>query len=526
MKNFKSKANKVFNKFFPEEKSESIEESIYKNSLDSKAFFNVQRLLLEKEVSKEVKVSPTSSKAITLSEELSLNKFKEIISSKEKILDARKLGIYEFESPNYIEIVKEQEEELKAKKNKEIAEAKDQSKCNKKSKNKSKRRVPLLNNWTVREDVIENTLIYHLKKAKVNSIIILSDDAYTRQLVGYRKLIAALQREELDFYEYTNVRPNLTRSSISQIVDFAYKHRANCVLVVGSNSLIDLSKLVIKKLIKPNSIRIQSNSHKPVVSAYYSIFSIPTLVIPSPKLVEKHILSNKPIFKNLSYFDQSIYLFNPIDSSDHVFYYPNFLVEYPKSKKLELLHLLFFKLFFYYFDSELNVEERMRLIREIKSVDWYLNYVRNNSDLSLMDCKLIMDIAAKCYDGRYFMTKSNYWTWYKLAANLTHLTNIHFYESLSLFLPSFIEYITLNDKEGHDRALEISCLLYGSVSAEGLIMHLIQHIKKFNLPTKFFDIPSLKEIDSKFINLLIKQASPLLSSYKMSKMIIQNLAAW
>ncbi|WP_237696885.1 iron-containing alcohol dehydrogenase [Mycoplasma suis] len=505
---------------FPPPKNENIDESIYKNSLDSQLFFSVQRSFLEKEVNKAGQEAKNS--AISLSEELALNKFKEIISSKERILDARKLGIINFDSPDYVEIVKEQEEEM----SKQSKKTEEDKKSGSKSK-KSKRRVPLLSNWVVNENVVEEQLINHLRKAKANSVIVITDDAFTRQLVGYRKLIASLEREKLDFYEYTNVQPTLTRESVTQIVSFAYKHRANCLVVVGSSTLIDLSKLVIKRLVKPNSIKIQSNSHKPVVSAYYSLFSLPTLVIPNNKLVEQQVLSNKVAFKNLTYFDQSVYLFNPIDSSDHVFYYPNFLVEYSKEKQMELLHLLFFKLFFYYFDSQLEIEDRMRLIREMRSIEWYLDFVsKGNSSLSLIDCKIIMEIAAKCYDGRYFMTKSTYWTWYKLAANLTKLTNTHFYKSLALFLPSFLEYVTLHDKEGHDRAVELAYLLYGSVSSEGLVMHVIKHIKRFSLPTKFFDIPSLKEVDSKFINLLVKQASPFLTSYKVSKTIIRNLAAW
>ncbi|AFO52221.1 alcohol dehydrogenase [Candidatus Mycoplasma haematolamae str. Purdue] len=518
--------NKV-EELVPEPRPESIEETIHKNSLDSQKFFESQRAALAKELEK-TDYYPKLEKSrqngyLPISEELQLNRFKDLIVNNDKVIDYKVVGVEDFGSPCYTETLKKKERQAELEKAQEEASNKGKKKEKRKKDN---RRIPLLQNWTVKDSVLDQQLEAKLKAAKINSVVVLSDDAYTRQLIGYRKVIQKLEDLGLEYFEYTNVQPKLERSSVGKIVQFAYKHRSNSIIVVGSTTLIDLSKLVIKKLIKPNSIRLTPNGNKPIVSSYYSIFSIPTLVIPSPKLTEQHLLSNKPIMKSLSYFDQSVYLFNPIDSSDYVFYYPGFLLEYSKPKQLETLHLLFFKLMFNYFDSELTVEQRTRLIRELKSIEWYISYVFRGFSLNLLDAQMIMNIAAKCFDGRYFMTKSSYWTWYKLAANLTNLAKIDLYKSLALFLPSFLEYITLNDREGHDRALELAYLMYEVTSTEGLLLQLIKHMEKFQLPRKFFDIPALKEVDSKFINLLIKQASPLLCSYKMTKTIIQNLAVW
>ncbi|CCE66818.1 iron-containing alcohol dehydrogenase [Candidatus Mycoplasma haematominutum] len=522
MLSVKSKARNFMNKLFPPEQTESIEESIYKNGLDSQMYFSAQREALNKELNhmqKSISAESLNAPKLLLSgaEEIEFSKLKELIMNHDKFWDTKISGAEDFVSPNYTALV-EKKEKLKAEGKASQAELEPIE--------DKERKIPLLHNWSVGEDAVEELLSKKLAKAGVNALIVLTDDAYTRQLVGYRRIISILQDLKIEFFEYTNIQPLVDRDTALKVVEYAYKCRANSFLVVGSNSLIDFSKLIIKNLIKPNSIKLYSNRSKPVVSAYYSIFSVPTLVMPSPKIVEQSVLVNKPFLKKLDYFDQSIYLFNPIDSSDHVFYYPVFILEYPKKKQMELLHLLFFKLLFSYFDSELNSKDRMRLIREVKSIEWYLNYLLRNSDLTLVDAKIIMEIAAKCFDGRYFMTKSSYWTWYKLAANLTQITKIELYKSLALFLPSFLEYITLNDKEGHDRALELAYIMYGVVSTEGLLLYLIKHIEKFGLPTKFFDIPFLKDIDTKFIQLLMKQASPMLCSHKISKTIIQNLAVW
>ncbi|AHC40036.1 alcohol dehydrogenase [Mycoplasma ovis str. Michigan] len=523
MSSFVSKVKGTTSRLFPKKPKEDISESIYKNSLDSQLFFKFQRSSLQ---FKSPNSKINSSSHITFKEELELNKFRELIVENRKNLDASWTYLDPLKEPDYEEILRIREERIaKAKENNQNLVEKPSLEIKKKKK-KDKRKIPLLNNWEVSDDALERSLLPKLKKAKINNLIVLSDDAYTRQLVGYRKLIVILEDNKIPFLEYTNIQPTLTRESANKLISFCNQHKTNSLLVVGSNSLIDFSKLIMRRLIKPKSLRMQSNTSRPVVSSYYSMFSLPTLIIPSTKSLEQPILENKPILKNKNYFDNSIFLFNPIDSSDFVAYLPSFILEYKKTKQQELLHLLFFRLIFSYFDSELTTEDRMRLIRELKSIEWYLNYLIESPSLSLIDAKIIMGIAAKCFDGRYFMTKSSYWTWFKLAANLTKLTQIEFYKSLALFFPSFLEYISINDKEGHDRALELSYLMFGLASTEGLVLQIIKHIKKFGLPQKFYDIPTLKNLNSKFMNQLVKQSSPFLTSYKMTKTIIQNLAVW
>ncbi|RAO94932.1 alcohol dehydrogenase [Mycoplasma wenyonii] len=518
----KVKAKETIKKFFIKKEPEDISESIYKNSLDSQLFFKFQRSSLKaKEESKAF--SLLSHKEFK--NELNLNKFKELIAENRKNLDCCWAHLNLLKESDYESLSRIKEEREKKAQSKKASIVED-SEFEPKKKRKEKRKIPLLNNWEVGEDALEKTLLSKLKKANINNLVVISDDSYTRQLVGYKRLIILLEDNKIPFLEYTNVQPTLDRESVNKLIRFCHKNKTNSLLVVGSNSLIDLSKLVIRGLIKPSNLKLQPNSPRPVVSSYYSMFSVPTLVIPNIKLIEQPILTNKPVLKNMNYFDNSVFLFNPIDSSDFVAYCPSLLLEYKKAKQLELAHLLYFRLIFSYFDSELSTEDRMRLIRELKSIEWYLNFLKENNSISLIDAKIIMGIAAKCFDGRYFMTKSNYWTWFKLAANLTKLTRLEFYKSLALFLPSFLEYITLNEKEGRDRALELSYLLFNSVSSEGLVHQLIRHIKKFRLPQKFYDIPSLKELNFKFINQLIKQSSPFLTSNKMTKTIIQNLAVW
>ncbi|AFN64918.1 alcohol dehydrogenase [Mycoplasma wenyonii str. Massachusetts] len=519
MSSLASKAKGTTNKLFPKKAKEDISESIYKNALDSQLFFQFQRSSFQL---KPFNTKTSSVTVNTIQDEFALNKFKSLITDNKKNFDYNYSNLDPLQEPNYEEFFRVREE----RKNREEETSPTKEVATPKKQKNDKRKIPLLNNWEVGEDTLEKSLLFKLKKANINSLMILSDDSYTRQLISYKKIVALLEDNKIPYYEYTNIQPSPTKEVVQKIVKICNKHRTNSILVVGSNSLIDFAKLIIRKLIKPTSIRMQSNSSRTIVSSYFSMFTVPTLVLPSTKTIDQQILTKKPVKVGKNQRGNSIFLFNPIDSSDFVAYFPSLLLEYKKSKQQELLHLLFFRLIFSYFDSQLTTEDRMRLVRELKSIEWYLDYLENNPSLSLIDAKIIMVIAAKCFDGRYFMTKSNYWTWFKLAANLTQLTKLEYYKSLALFLPSFLEYITVNDKEGQKRALELSYLLFGLASTEGLVLQLIKHIKKYKLPQKFYDIPKLKEINSKFMNQLIKQSSPFLSSYKMTKTIIQNLAVW
>lgn len=389
-----------------------------------------------------------------------------------------------------------------------------------------KETIVKLSNYYIGENIIDQELVSLIKEKGIKKVLILSDTAYTRHLVLYKKIANKLEELDIPFVEFTHIQPKVTRKMLFDIADFAHDYTIDAVFVVGSDSTIDISKLLLSKLLKPNLIRLNWQKQYPIFSNNFSIFSFPTIVVPDPKINSKSLFKNKIFCKKWNYFGDTIFLSHPIDDSDAIFYYLPYFFEISESKQLEILHEVFFRLIFNYFDIRGDNETCNQIVANIKTINWYAQYVFSKQKLNIVDVEIIMKIIASTVDGSTFIDHGPYWTWYKLEAALSDLVNSKKSDGLALFLPSFIEIYSKENSDFQTRANKLAEKLYGAFSVNGLIYNLIKYIEYYGLPIKLLDVQQVKKIDYKFISYLIRKSSHNFFFGKTVKKIVQNLAVW
>ncbi|CBY92119.1 conserved hypothetical protein [Mycoplasma haemofelis str. Langford 1] len=383
------------------------------------------------------------------------------------------------------------------------------------------------NNFHVVDSIEDSSFERELLASGAKAVLIMSDTAYTRNMKFYKRVVGILQKNGIHFVEYTNIQPNLDRKLVFRISEFANDHEVNAVIVIGSLSTIDLSKIVLPKLIKPHLIRL----HKPrlaksVLAPNYALFSIPTLVVPDLRTNSRSTLKNNVLFPKLDYFGDTIFLTNPVDDSNGVFYCADLFDELDSSKIWELLHETFFRLLLNFFDLSLSPKATDALIHNMRTISWYLSYYDRGNSFSNYDRRQILKIIGTSLNGSAFLDISDFWTWYRLEGALSYLVNSKKCEGLALFLPTFIEVLSQHSIEFRERAIELGLKLYGTYSVEGLIFRLIGHIRKYKLPISFLDIPQIKRINYRFLLLLVKKSSNSPFFNKITKSIINNLTVW
>lgn len=384
-----------------------------------------------------------------------------------------------------------------------------------------------LNNVYIQNSITDGDFEELIIKSNIRCALLITDGAYTRNLFFYRRVIELLKKNNIPFIEYTNVQPNLDRKLVFRIAEFANDHEVNAIITVGSLSTTDLAKIVLPKLLRPHLVRLhRTRLFKPFLAPNYLLISIPTLVAPDPKLNSKSALKNNVFFPNWDYFGDTIFLNNPIEDADAVFYCADLFEELNNDKVWEILHETFFRLILNYFDFTIDANVKASIVHNIKTINWYLAYFDFGNKLNAYDKFKILEIVASTMDGSSIVDIPEIWLWYRLEAALSFLVNSKKSDGLALFLPNFLEVLSQANVEFRERAIELGYRLYGSHSVEGFVYKLILHIKKYRLPISFLDIPQIKRISYKFLLFLIKKASTNPFSNKATKRIVNNLTIW
>ncbi|OAL09881.1 hypothetical protein A6V39_04900 [Candidatus Mycoplasma haematobovis] len=384
-----------------------------------------------------------------------------------------------------------------------------------------------LNNVFIQNSITDGDFEDLIIKSNIRCVLLITDGAYTRNLQFYRRVIEILKKHNIPFIEYTNVQPNLDRKLVFRISEYANDHEVNAIITVGSLSTVDLAKIVLPKLVKPHLIRLhKTRLFKSFLAPNYLLISIPTLVVPDPKINSKSALKNNILFPNLDYFGDTIFLNNPIEDADAVFYCVDLFEELDNTKVWEILHETFFRLILNFFDFSIDAKVKASIVHNIKTIDWYLAYFDFGNKLNTYDKFKILEIIASTMDGSSFVDIPDIWIWYKLEASLSYLVNSKKCDGLALFLPNFLEVLSQSNVEFRERAIELGNSLYGSHSVEGFVYKLILHIKKYRLPISFLDIPQVKRVSYKFLLFLIKKSSNNPFYNRVTKTIVNNLTIW
>lgn len=240
-----------------------------------------------------------------------------------------------------------------------------------------------------------------LLAAGIRCALILTDTFYTRDTDFYKNLILIFRKNEIPYVEFTNIQPNLDRKLIFRIHEFASDHDVNSVVAVGSMSTVDISKILLPKLMKPNIIRLhRTREFDLAIASNYSIFSIPTYVVPDPKVNSRSAVRNNLFLPDNDFFGNVMYLKNEIDDSDGVFYCTDVFNFLEKEKIMEALHETFFRLVFSYFDLSASDELLAEIIRNIKEILRLMEVVTLTEQFEKGDRYEFMRIVSFTMDGR------------------------------------------------------------------------------------------------------------------------------
>lgn len=373
----------------------------------------------------------------------------------------------------------------------------------------------------------DGNLRRHLKSSNISNVLLMSDTFFTRESKMYKNVVGVLDECNIPYVEFTNIQPNLDRKLVFTMAEFANDHSVNAFIVVGCMSTVHLAKILISKVMKPNLIRLQKSAGiDPIIASKYYIFTIPTVVVPEPKVNARSLLKNSILFPKLDFFCDTILLDNAIDDSTAIFYTEELFNLLSREKLIEVLHETFFRLIMNYFDYSMSDSACDKLVGDIKKILDYLSTLKKRLNLDAESKEEMLRIIASTVDGSSVVDVFDYWLWFRLEGSLSLLVNSKKSDGLALFLPTFLEVFASQSLDFNKRAAELGSKLYGSYSVDGFIVHLIRHIKEYNLPVCFLDIPEIKKINYMFIVSLIKKSSCGVLFGKLARNIIKNLNTW
>ncbi|GCE63777.1 iron-containing alcohol dehydrogenase [Candidatus Mycoplasma haematohominis] len=367
--------------------------------------------------------------------------------------------------------------------------------------------------------------ISQLKQAEVRCALLLTDSFFTRDTDFYKRITDLLDRNKISFVEFTNIQPELDRKLIFRISEFANDHDVNALIAIGSMSTVDIAQILMPKLMKPNIIRLhKTREFEPALAAKYSLFTIPTFVVPDPKVNSRSAIRNRLFLPKYDFFGNILYLKSEIDDAEGVFYCTDVFEILSRDKMQQVLHETFFRLIFCYFDLSSTDSLLDSIVNNIKTVEKLLDVFVFGKELSHEDKRILIHIISSTLDGRSIVDVVDFWAIHKLEGALSLLVNSKRSDGLALFMPAYIEALSIKSAEFNKRAKKLAADLYDAHSIEGLIYRLSLHIKKYGLPSSLLDVEQVKKVDYKFLTSLLQKAKIGSIFGILHKTIVKNVA--
>lgn len=367
--------------------------------------------------------------------------------------------------------------------------------------------------------------ISKLKQSEVRCALLLTDSFFTRDTDFYKRITAVLEKNKISFVEFTNIQPELDRKLIFRISEFANDHDVNSIIAVGSMSTVDIAQILMPILMKPNILRLhKTREFEPTLAAKYSLFTIPTFVVPDPKLNSRSAVKNRLLLPKYDFFGNTLYLKSEIDDSEGVFYCIDVFEMLNKDKVVQVLHETFFRLIFCYFDLSSSEFLLNSIVNNIKIIERLLEVLTLGGGLSHEDKRILIHIISSTLDGRSIVDAVDFWAIYKLEGALSLLVNSKKSDGLALFMPAYVEALSIKSVEFNKRARKLAEALYDAHSVEGFIYRLSLHIKKYGLPSSLSEVEQVKKVDYKFLTSLLQKAKIGSIFGILHKTIVKNIA--
>lgn len=267
-------------------------------------------------------------------------------------------------------------------------------------------------NFHFMNDILDGDLFRSkIRTSDIKCVLVLSDTFYTRDMPIYKKVIEMFKdkRNGIRYVEFTNIQPNLDRKLIFRMHEFAHDHDVNAIVVIGSMSTVDLAKILLPKIMKPNIIRLHKTRELDLaIASNYYIFSIPTCVVPDPKVNARSAVKNNLFLPDKCLSGHVMYLKNEIDDSDAVFYCTEIFDSMGVDKIMQALHETFFRLVFSYFDLSAGDQMLAEIIKNIKEILRIMEVVSLTEQFEKGDRYEFLKIVSFTMDGRLMVDAGDF----------------------------------------------------------------------------------------------------------------------